>query len=217
MNTNQKHAWCFRILIYAIGMVVLAAGITLNTKTGLGVSPIISIPFTISYIWNLNFGMMTFAVYSVFVGLQFLLKGSARTWLDLLQIPVSFLFSMLLNLFSDILNITYSTLWQNLILLLAAIIITALGVVMTVNMKLVPNPGDGMAQATGYALHRGVGFGKNVLDGACVILSSLLGYLAAGEIAAIGVGTLLAMVGVGRFIALFNHFLKKPMEKMAGL
>ena len=156
MNTNQKHAWCFRILIYVTGMVVLAAGITLNTKTGLGVSPIISIPFTISYIWNLNFGMMTFAVYSVFVGLQFLLKGSTRTWLDLLQIPVSFLFSMLLNLFSDILNITYPTLWQNLILLLAAIIITALGVVMTVNMKLVPNPGDGMAQATGYALHRGV-------------------------------------------------------------
>ena len=31
-----------RWIFYILGMVVLAAGITLNTKTGLGVSPIIS-------------------------------------------------------------------------------------------------------------------------------------------------------------------------------
>lgn len=217
MNKSQKTAWFFRLAIYAAGMIVLAVGITLNTKTGLGVSPIISIPFTIATIWNLNFGAMTFLVYTVFVGLQFILKGKSRTWLDLLQIPVSLVFSVLLNLFSDILNISYTGLWQNLLLLLAAIIITALGIVMTVNMRLVPNPGDGMAQATGYALHKGVGYGKNVLDFTCVILSLLMGYLVAGEAAAIGIGTLLAMVGVGRFIALLNHYLKARMEEAAGI
>ena len=36
---------CTRGIIYFIGLIVLALGIVLNTKTLLGVSPIISIPY----------------------------------------------------------------------------------------------------------------------------------------------------------------------------
>ena len=34
-----------RWVIYVIGMLVLAMGLTLNTKTGLGVSPILSLAY----------------------------------------------------------------------------------------------------------------------------------------------------------------------------
>ena len=37
-----------RWLLYLAGMLVLALGLTLNTKAGLGVSPIISIAFAVS-------------------------------------------------------------------------------------------------------------------------------------------------------------------------
>ena len=43
--------------LYTLGMLVLALGLTLNTKTGLGVSPIISVAFGVSEIWGLNFGV----------------------------------------------------------------------------------------------------------------------------------------------------------------
>ena len=36
-----------RIALYLVGIIVLALGITLNTKTNLGVSPIISIPYAV--------------------------------------------------------------------------------------------------------------------------------------------------------------------------
>ena len=87
MNDNMKKEWIWRLLIYTAGMAVLAAGITLNTKTGLGVSPIISIPFTISTIWHTDFGMTTFVIYFIFVGIQLALKG--KNWLILLQAPIS--------------------------------------------------------------------------------------------------------------------------------
>ena len=51
-----------RWIFYILGMVVLAAGITLNTKTGLGVSPIISVAYCVSQIFELNFGDMTFVL-----------------------------------------------------------------------------------------------------------------------------------------------------------
>ena len=42
MQEKQKK-WILRIALYLIGIMVLALGITLNTKTNLGVSPIISL------------------------------------------------------------------------------------------------------------------------------------------------------------------------------
>lgn len=69
-----------RVFIYCLGLVVLAVGLTLNTKTGLGVAPAISIAFAASTVWNANFAMMVFAIYSLFVVLQFLLTSGNRSW-----------------------------------------------------------------------------------------------------------------------------------------
>ena len=59
-----------RFLVYTIGMVVLALGLTLNTLTNLGVSPIISVPYSISQITGLNLSNITFVVYAIFVVVQ---------------------------------------------------------------------------------------------------------------------------------------------------
>ena len=39
--------WGFRIFFYVLPMLILALGLTLNTKTGLGVSPIISVFYSV--------------------------------------------------------------------------------------------------------------------------------------------------------------------------
>ena len=39
MQEKQKK-WMLRIALYLVGIIVLALGITLNTKTNLGVSPL---------------------------------------------------------------------------------------------------------------------------------------------------------------------------------
>ena len=51
-----------RGVIYLAGMVILALGLTLNTKTGLGVTPILSLSFAAAQIWNVNFGDATFVL-----------------------------------------------------------------------------------------------------------------------------------------------------------
>lgn len=207
----------YRIGFYLLGNIILAIGITLNTKTGMGVSPIISIPYTISNVWDINFGFITFIVYSVFVGVQFLLKGKKRELRDLLQIPYGFAFGMFLNVFSAIMDITYTTFWQQLVILIAAIIVTAIGVSMMVNMHFVPNPADGLAQAIGLKINRDMGFGKNMVDCFSVASSLVIGLVAVGQPLAFGLGTIGAMIGVGRCIALFNKFFKDKMCKLAGL
>ena len=102
-------------------------------------------------------------------------------------------------------------------LLLAAIFFTGAGAAITVNMKLVPNPGDGIVAAVAERLGRDQGFAKNVFDVGCVAVTCVLGLLAAGRIVGIGVGTIAAMIGVGRSIALVNYLGKQKMCLAAGL
>lgn len=80
-------------------MVILALGLTLNTKTGLGVSPIVSVAYCVSQILGMNFGDMTFVLYALFVAAQFAIRGKKSHLYDLLQFPLSLVFSRVLNLF----------------------------------------------------------------------------------------------------------------------
>ena len=129
-------------------------------------------------------------------------------------------------MFSRVLNVydrwvTYDParhgLAANLVCLALAILVTGVGVSMTVNMRLVPNPGDGIVQAIADLMGRDQGFAKNCFDLVCVALTVILSLVMLGKVAAVGLGTVLAMVGVGRAISLVNHFFKDKMCRAAGM
>ncbi|MGI5963212.1 MAG: YczE/YyaS/YitT family protein [Lawsonibacter sp.] len=208
-----------RAWIYLIGMLVLALGLTLNTKTGLGVSPILSVAYSSAQIWGFNFGDTTFVLYSFFVLGELLIRGKKRQWYDLLQLPLSLVFSRVLNVFDAVIsyNPELHTLPENLAMLVLAILTTGIGVSMTVNMRLIPNPGDGIVQALADRMGRDQGFAKNIFDIGCVSATAVLCLVAKGEIVGIGIGTLGAMIGVGRSIALANHFFRVRMCQAAGV
>ena len=126
----------YRVLIYIAGLLILAMGLTLNTKAGLGVSPIISVSYSVSEITHHNFGNTTLVLYTIFVilelvlhnirekqyekrvekslretenGTEDLLKHANRMnrklifVMDILQIPLSIVFTRFLNVFSSVL------------------------------------------------------------------------------------------------------------------
>lgn len=62
-----------RGIIYLAGLAILALGITLNTKTGLGVSPIIAVAYAVSELWGTDFGNTVLLWYCVFVLVEIVL------------------------------------------------------------------------------------------------------------------------------------------------
>ena len=204
-----------RFIVYAIGMLVLALGLTLNTKADLGVSPIISVPYSISQITGYNFGDLTFVVYALFVVVQIVihlnLKKNKKIMSDLLQLPLSLIFTRLLNIFS-----TYIPTSQNLgirfIVLAFAIICTGVGAAMSLSMQLVPNPGDGIVQALAERFDKSVGITKNLFDCLNLSITLCISLFIAHQIVGVGIGTVIAVVGVGRVIALFHHIFESKIE-----
>lgn len=160
---------------YLLGMVLLALGLTLNTKTGLGASAIVPVPFTVSQATGWDFGNLTLVVYCLFVAAQFLIKGKNRRWTDLLQIPLSIVFTRFLNIFAAAIPYQSGNLPADIALLVVAIIFTGIGAAMTVAMQLIPNPGDGIVGTIAAVTGKELGFCKNCFDLGCVSLSLIIG------------------------------------------
>lgn len=206
-----------RFGLYLLGMMLLALGLTLNTKTGLGASAIVSIPFTLSEGTGLDFGDLTLVEYCVLVAAQFVVKGKNRTCMDLLQLVVSLVFTRFLNIFKAAIPYESGFLPADIALLVVAIILTGVGAAMTVDMQLVPNPGDGIVHSLAQRFGKELGLCKNLFDVGCVATSLVLGLAFGDPLLGIGLGTILSMVGVGRSIAVFNGLCKPRLLAMAGL
>ena len=100
---KNTQSMLIRWLLYIGGLVILALGISLNTRTCLGVSPIISVAYSVADIFSLNFGNVTFALYGFFVLVEviihFVRRETGRIPKDLAQVILSLIFTRFLNLF----------------------------------------------------------------------------------------------------------------------
>ena len=101
--------------------------------------------------------------------------------------------------------------------MILAVICTGIGAAMTLNMRIVPNPGDGIVQTIADAIGKETGITKNCVDLSCVLLTLLIDSILVGSFAGLGLGTLLSMIGVGRTIAYFNRWVGNQMVIQCGI
>lgn len=204
-----------RLIVYFIGVVILATGLTLNTKAGLGVSPIISVAYSFSEIFKLNFGDITLIYYSLFILTEIILHHGNRKQqiLDLFQLPFSIVFTRFLNLFTYLIpDYGNSTFLIKLFVLFGAIVLTGIGAATMLNTNLIPNPGDGIVKAIADTIKKGIGFTKNCVDFICLCITVIIGLTLTHSIVGVGLGTVIAMIGVGRVIAVYQSIYKRIIK-----
>ncbi len=197
-----------RFCVYLLGLMLLALGIVMNARTGLGVSAVSSIPHAASRLTGLSPGVTTAGLYFVCVLLQALMLGRKCPWTVLLQLPFSVVFGSFIHLFDGPFDYYAQHPVMQSLMLLGAIMLTAMGSTLVVAMDVVPNAPDGLARLIGERLGKDFGFGKSALDAGCVLVTVLGTWLAAGEVLGVGLGTLASALLVGRLIALFGRLLR---------
>ena len=202
-----------RLLIYTLGVIILGLGITMNTKTTLGVSPIISVPFNLAQITGFKIGIVTSLYYCFLILLQFLLLKGKLPVVQWLQIAVSFVTGGAIQFFDALVPIP-QTLPAKAVLLIAAIAVTALGAVIMLDMRLLPNPADGLTTVLGDKLNINLGLSKNILDFTCLLIALILGLGFSRSLLGVGAGTFVAMVLTGRFFALYRKILTPFLNRI---
>jgi uncharacterized membrane protein YczE len=110
---------------------------------------------------------------------------------------------MLLNMLSAWIPAA-ETMPARIAVLLTSVVLVGTGAALTLDMRIIANPGDGLVQAVSDRTGIELGLTKNIVDITCVTITCILTMAAAHRIIGVGAGTLIAMLGIGRVIAMIN-------------
>jgi len=195
----------------------MALGGCLGNRSGLGVNPISAVSLAFTQAFGISFSTTTLALYCLFIVIQFLLRGRNPRWRDLLQLPFTFIFSAMLEIFDRSISFQAQTVFQGFILLIVSILIIGVGISLSVTMRLVPNPADGLLETLSWKLNKELGVTKNIEDVICAAVAFLVDLFFGSLWGSIGIGTVVSMVLLGRIISLFSRFCGSKVLTLAGL
>lgn len=192
-----------KIFLLILGMFLIALGTVINTKTNLGNSAIGSLPFILSKLSNVSLGLMTNIVYATFIILQILiLKGITKQ--IILQIPITILFGFLIDLINYFWFIDVNNLYVSFILLFLSISFISFGMFIVLKLNFVYNTPDGLVKAMSTKFKLKNGTSKNLLDFIVVMISIIISLINFKSLQGVGIGTIIAVIFIGRFISLWE-------------
>ena len=132
MSTSKTKSILVRYGISTLGLVVVALGVGLSIKSNLGIAPLSCIPTVLSLKFTaISVGTFTWAFNLLFIVIQaFILKKDFK-WSHVLQVLPILIFGYLVDgaiwLF-DALQAPATTYWVQILLCLAAVLLTAVGI-----------------------------------------------------------------------------------------
>ena len=164
------------------GTACASFGIALTTTSGLGTTPISSVPWTLTAITGLSFGTTTFLINLLFYLIEAVLLGKAMPKWNILQLiePTSWPAGLVMSLAGN--------LWL------------AVGIVLQVRSKTLVQPGEGAVLAISVVTRKAFGTIKVFFDCFLVLSAAVLGFLILNEIVGIREGTLISAILVGSLV-----------------
>lgn len=196
-----------RWLFFFFGLFFVALGISCIVKSLLGTAPISSTPYILSLRYPISLGGFTFLVNMLFLLAQILILRRQFQYIQLLQLPITGIFSCFIDLNMFLLSVVAPEMYiSKLITLLAGSCILALGVALEIIANVVVLPGEGIVNA--IAMHWQLDFGntKTCFDTSIVLIAACLSWFFFGEIQGIREGTLISAIITGSIARFFiNH------------
>ena len=208
-----------RVLVYAAGLLCMAFGVALSVNSGLGVSPVNSLPYVASLITGIDMGSCVIGVFAFYVLVQILIYRRDFKWIQLTQLIFSTLFGYFVDAAKMIVgNFALPTYAGQLVLLAASIFFVALGVSLYMDAGLVNMPMEGMTSAVAERMIKGKSFHdvKVGMDCLAVTAAAALSFLFLGDLEGIREGTLLCAVLVGKVMKPLQKAVKPRMEMFCG-
>lgn len=208
MRNSRAYQWLLRIFIYILGLFFLALGVAISVNANLGISPVNSLPYVVSQISGVQLSVCVIAVFSIYILLQIVLLRRQFQWINLTQLIFSTIFGYFVDFCKFLLgDFALPTYLGSLVMLLASILVVALGVTLYIEVDLVPMPMEGLTLAISQKLKQPFHNVKIVVDCAVVGLGLILCLAVLHRLDGIREGTVIAAIVTGKAVAL----LKKPL------
>lgn len=188
-----------RLFNYLLGFLIMTLGIALSVKSNLGVSPVSSIPYTLTCVFGIEMGKATIIFHIFLVLVQILILRKDFQPKDLLQILVGIVFGYFTTFCNQLM--TYIDFPCNIFARLSMIIIStfliAYGIHLYVPTNLIPLAGEGAMLAISKKFDKKFSSVKITFDISMVTISLITCLIALHNVGSVGIGTIVAAFCVG--------------------
>ena len=219
-KTSSLLVWGKRLLIYVLGLYIMAIGVVCSSRSALGVTPVSSLGNVLYQIGVsagapsfVNLGNCTTAVFCLYLVVEFLILRRDFKPAMLLQVAAALLFGQLVNLASAMLSFLPSpeSYVLRLLYLAVSIPLVSAGVMLYLSPNLLAMPGEGLCLAVVQKTGRSMGTVKTFFDCSVVLLSVAVSLLYFRGLVGVREGTVISAILVGFVLKLLQKPFQKPL------
>jgi uncharacterized membrane protein YczE len=196
--------------MFVIGLFVMTFGIALSTKADIGTTPISSIPFVLSLTTGVELYLTTFALNIGLIVLQYLVLRKDFSYVSLLQLPVSIVFSFFTKITVDLVSgwspQSYVECWIYAVL---SVVILGAGVALVVNSRTTMVPGEGAVLALSIKTKVPFSRMKIIFDVTNISIAAVISLISFGGLQGVREGTIFAALTVGIVVRYTTRVIKR--------
>lgn len=205
-----------RYIIFIIGLFFAGLGVAFTKHGGLGVTPVSSIPNVLSYEFTaMSLGTWLIIWNCVLIVLQILILRRDFKLIQLLQVPLSFLFGKFTDFGMWLVSfIPVKNYPMQLVMLFIGIVVLGFGITLSVGANVIMNSGEAFVKAVSDKSGKAFGTVKVIFDVSSVIISVILSFLFfGGKIVGTREGTVISALTTGFVVKFFTRYVKNPLDK----
>jgi uncharacterized membrane protein YczE len=197
-----------RYIFLLAGLFASGLGVSFITKTGLGTSPITSIPYTLSLGFTPTVGMFTLVFNIFLIILQVILLRRNFQLQNLLQLPIIALFSFFIDLTMSLLGFMQpETYAMKVVSLIVGCLILGFGVFMEMVANVAMLPGEATVRAVSDVFSTDFGKTKIAFDSSMTVIAAILSFIMFKHLDGVREGTIVAAILVGFIARLFKKYI----------
>lgn len=200
-----------RWLLLGLGIVVMALGIVIVTKSATGNTPISATGYVMSIsIPTITYGTWVLVWHVLLILAQVAILRSKFRLMALWQIPISLLFSASIDAFNHYLAISPGNYFAQLVLLVLGMCVLAFGVACCVVANVAMNCGEALVCAITSKTGWNFGHTKIGFDLSCVAIACIASFALMGTLVGVREGTFVCAAFTGLIVNFFTKLLGGP-------
>lgn len=204
-----------RCIIYFFGLLIMTLGVAVSVKSDLGVSPVSSIPYTMTCVWGIEMGKATIVFHAALVLVQVILLRRKFQLKNLLQIPVGVLFGYMTTFSNHLMTFLPDpgNIYIRLGMVVISTVLAAIGLFFYVPADIIPLAGEGVMLAISKVADKAFSTVKIAFDITMVLISLITCLILIHSLGSVGIGTVIAAVMVGMVLKLITKLFGEARDR----
>lgn len=212
MSSKKKEYLFERYVLFIIGLFIASLGVAFSTKAGLGTSPVASVPYSVSLVWDvLSFGMWLNVLSVIQIAIQIaLLRKKCKPLEIFIQTILAFAYGYLTNFSCWLIrSVEMHNYFDRFACMLLGCLVLAVGLWIQFKGRVAMLPGEAMNRAIAEVTGKKYENIKIFFDLFYIIVSVIICVVFLRELKGVREGSIIAAVLVGLIIKGLNKLIKK--------